>query len=119
MMEKAFESFLDKCWRCNNARARKFREWTKTQASWIEGYALFRTLMDENGGSEMWDTWPQEQQTQKSAAEWLKKQKQAHRKRLESRMRFFQYVQWIAFSQWQKLKAHCEAKNVALMGDVP
>ena len=119
LLETAFESFSADAWKRNTTRARQFRQWLKAQAGWIEGYALFRTLMDENGGSEMWDTWPETQQTLETARVWLARQKPAIRKGLEKKMRFFQYVQWIAFTQWQKLKAWCDAKGVALMGDVP
>ncbi len=34
-------------------------------------------------------------------------------------MSFHRYVQWIAFSQWQAVRAHCEEIGVSLMGDVP
>ena len=34
-------------------------------------------------------------------------------------MRFFSYVQWLAFSQWKAVKAHAGSKGVALMGDIP
>ena len=118
LLNKAFEQFNANCWSRNNARAREFRTWVKAQA-WIEGYALFRTLMDENGGSEMWDRWPKEQQALSAALGWLEAQKPAVRKAVQLKMRFFQYVQWIAFSQWQNLKAYCDSKGVALMGDVP
>src|SRR6185369_6721939 len=32
---------------------------------------------------------------------------------------FFLYVQWLAFSQWQALKAYGALKQVYLMGDIP
>ena len=118
LLERAFESFSATAWKRNTTRARKFREWLKEQAAWIEVYALFRTLMDENG-TEMWDTWPEPQQTLGTARAWLQQQKAAFRKGFQTKMRFFQYVQWIAFSQWQKLKAYCDSKGVALMGDIP
>jgi 4-alpha-glucanotransferase len=35
------------------------------------------------------------------------------------RQLFFAYVQWIAFTQWQDLKAYAEAQAVYLMGDIP
>ena len=34
-------------------------------------------------------------------------------------MKYFAYVQWIAYSQWRDLKAYCDGKGVSLMGDVP
>ena len=67
----------------------------------------------------MWDTWPEPQRTLDFARAWLDCQKAAFKKAFQVRMRFFQYTQWIAFTQWQKLKAYCDSKGVALMGDVP
>lgn len=119
LLEKAFEGFMEIHWKNKTARCRAFRGWVKEQAGWIEGYALFRALMDENGGSEMWDTWPEPQQTLETALEWLGAQKAAVRRALELKMRYFQYVQWIAFAQWGALKTYCDGIGVALMGDVP
>jgi len=119
LLEKAFEGFLETHWKNKTARCRQFRAWVKEQAAWIEGYALFRALMDANGGTEMWDTWPEPQQTLESAQAWLEEQKAAVRRSFELKMRYFQYVQWIAFGQWRALKDACDAKGVALMGDVP
>lgn len=119
LLEKAFEGFLENEWKPNTARCRKFRKWVKEQSGWIEGYSLFRTLMDQNGGSEQWDLWPGEHQTLEHAATWLALQKAAVRRPLELKMRYFQYVQWVAFTQWGSLKAECDALGVALMGDVP
>ena len=119
LLEQAFAGFMETHWKNKTARCRAFRAWVKEQAAWIEGYALFRALMDENGGSEMWDTWPEPQQTLESALAWLTTRKAAVRRALELKMRYFQYVQWIAFAQWGALKAYCEGKGVALMGDVP
>ena len=119
LLEAAFEGFMERHWKARSARCREFRAWVGEQSAWIEGYALFRALMDENGGTEMWDTWPAPQQTLQSALAWMGEQKAAVRRALERKMRYFQYVQWIAFGQWAAVKADCDAKGVALMGDVP
>lgn len=119
LLEKAFEGFMETHWKNKTARCREFRAWVKEQAGWIEGYALFRALMDENGGTEMWDTWPEPQQTLESALAWMVNQKASARRAVELKMRYFQYVQWIAFAQWRALKSYCDSKGVALMGDVP
>jgi 4-alpha-glucanotransferase len=117
LLEVAFAKFMEGP--KNTVRPRKFRAWLKEHSAWIEGYSLFRALMDENGGTEMWDTWPESQQTLQNAQEWLTVQKEEVQKRLELKMRFFQYVQWIAFEQWREVKVYCDSKGVALMGDVP
>ena len=120
LLEKAFNGF----WQRHGTRSRSrrgtaFREWLEEQRSWIGSYSLFRALMDENQGSEQWDRWPEEQQTLERAEKWLASQPRMYRQQFERKRRFFEYVQWIAFSQWQALKMECEALGVALMGDVP
>ena len=119
LLEQAFEGFMERHWANKTARCGEFRDWLQEQAAWIEGYALFRALMDENGGTEMWDTWPAPQQTLLGAQAWLAEQKAADRQALERKMLYFQYVQWLAFGQWSELKGYCDAQGVALMGDVP
>ncbi|MEI8234017.1 MAG: 4-alpha-glucanotransferase [Verrucomicrobiota bacterium] len=119
LLEAAFEGFMEREWKRNSARCRKFRKWVKEQAAWLEGYALFRVMMDANGGSEQWDTWPEPQRTLAGARAWVDEQRVAQRRALERKMRYFQYVQWIAFGQWTAVKAACEALGVALMGDLP
>ena len=118
LLASAFEAFSENHLAKNSARARKFRGFIKEQSAWIQGYALFRVLMDVHG-NEQWDKWPTEQSTAAAAQDWLKKQKPAQRNEFENRMQFYRYVQWIAFTQWSELKEYCDSKNVALMGDVP
>lgn len=119
LLEKAFERFLAGPARRNTARARRFRDFMAAEEAWLEGYTFFRALMDENGGSEVWDRWKPGHRTVGSAREWAGKLRGSRRKAFENRRRFFAYVQWIAFTQWRELKRWCDARGVALMGDVP
>lgn len=119
LLEMAFENFSRTELSRNTRIARAFRAWVAGQAEWIDGYGLFRVLMDENGGNERWDLWPQEQQTHAAARAWLERQPGAARKRIERRVRFFKWVQWVAFRQWEAVKLHAEERGVCLMGDVP
>lgn len=119
LLWRAFEHFAGNDLRRNTARAKKFRAFTKQEAAWLDGYALFRVLMDENEGDERWDHWPEEQRTFASAAKWLRQQSVFKRKELDRKIKFYSYVQWIAFSQWGELKNYCNDRGVALMGDVP
>lgn len=119
LLEKAFDQFLASEWRRNTARARRFREFLKAESVWLDGYALFRALMDENDGSEVWDQWEPEHQSVESAQAWVKSLKATDRKAFERKLRFFSYVQWVAFGQWRELKRWATERNVALMGDVP
>jgi 4-alpha-glucanotransferase len=119
LIERAYDLFLTRSWRRNNARARAFRRFVKANASWLEPYALFRALMEENGGSECWDTWEKSQRTSRTAWHWLARRTTAHRRTLERSMRFVMFEQWIAWTQWEELKSDAEKLGVALMGDVP
>lgn len=119
LLQHAFDSFLTNEHQRNRSRARGFRAWVREQSAWLEPYALFRVLIDENKVGEQWDQWPEAQQTFSSAQKWLAAQPAKKRKHFEQRTRFYKYVQWIAFAQWLEIKRHAEARGVALMGDVP
>ena len=119
LLEKAFAYFCENDVRRNTSRVKKFRAFVKEQAAWLSGYALFRVLIDENDGDERWDKWPEEQRIFAPASKWLREQSVFKRKELDRRIKFYMYVQWIAFAQWTELKAYCDKRGVALMGDVP
>jgi 4-alpha-glucanotransferase len=119
LLGKACENFSARALRRNDKRARAFRAFLKDEAAWLEGYVLFRVLIDENGGTERWDTWPAEHQNPASALAWISAQKPAKRRALENWMRLVSYVQWIAWEQWRGIQQYAAAKGVALMGDIP
>ena len=119
LLALAFENFSKTDLARNTRRARAYRAWVAAQAAWIEGYGLFRVLMDENGVNERWDLWPHEQRTLATARIWLERQRGAARKRIERQVRFYKWVQWVAYTQWEKAKVYAEERGVALMGDVP
>lgn len=119
LLDRAFANFSQNELAKDGSRAGEFRAWVEQQSAWIDGYALFRVLMDENRVNERWDLWPEEQRNFASASRWLAAQPARKRQEIERRMQFFQYVQWIAFAQWHETKRYCESKGVALMGDVP
>ena len=119
LLERAFERFLTGSTRTRDARSRRFQKFCRAEAAWLEPYALFRTLMEENGGTERWDWWPVEHQNPTAAARWLAALPAARRLALEVRVRFRKYVQWIAWEQWRAARKHAGKCGVALMGDIP
>ena len=118
LLEKAFARFCKNETAENSERAQQFRQFTSDEASWLGEYALFRALAEMHG-TECWDQWPLEHSSFASAEGWWLARPVRERARFERWMRFFQYVQWIAFSQWRAVKLYAESKGVALMGDVP
>src|SRR5437868_11551801 len=116
LLEKAFANFTA---HASQDRQSKFRNFCSAEAAWLDDYAFFRVLMEENGESEAWDKWPAEQQHIESAHAWLDRQSAEKKKQVQDRQDFFRYVQWIADEQWTAIKAHAEDRGVALMGDIP
>jgi 4-alpha-glucanotransferase len=119
ILNAAFEAFSKSDLGHNTRAARAFRAWCAAQAPWLDGYALFRVLMDENGVNEQWDLWPEAQRTRPKALAWLAAQPAKVRKHFERTERFYKWVQWVAYRQWEETRVYAEQRGVGLMGDVP
>jgi len=119
LLQAAFESFLKRHFNHETPRALEFRAFLMENADWLSDYALFRVLMEENNGWPTWERWQPEHRGPRRARTWLLSLPEKRRDELSRRQLFFMYIQWIAFSQWQAVKAHGEAKQVYLMGDIP
>ncbi len=119
LLEAAFENFLKRHFNRETPRALEFRAFLMENADWLSDYALFRALMEENGGWPSWELWQPEHRGPRRARTWLMSLPEERREELNRRQLFFMYVQWIAFAQWREVKAHGAAKQVYLMGDIP
>ena len=119
LLEAAFEGFYEKHFGRETERALQFQAFLKENEDWLSDYALFRVLMEENGDLPTWDHWEPEHRSRASARKWLLSLTARRRDELKRRKVFFMYVQWLAFGQWQALKAYGTTKKVYLMGDIP
>ena len=114
LLEKAYGRFLER-----NDRAPAFDVFCETEAEWLNDYAFFRALMEENGGRETWDQWQEEYRQPDQARIRLGAQSAEVQERFSERESFFKYVQWVAFEQWRAMRAYAEGRGIALMGDIP
>ena len=119
LLDAAFANFLAEHFNKETKRATQFREFMQENADWLSDYALFRVLMEENGGAPTWDRWQPQHQGPRRARTWLLSLPEKRRDALSRKQLFFAYVQWIAFTQWQDVKAYGDAQKVYLMGDIP
>jgi 4-alpha-glucanotransferase len=71
LLTTAFASFLKRHFNADTARAADFRAFLQANAEWLSDYALFRMLMEENGGSPAWDRWAPEHRGPRRARTWL------------------------------------------------
>ena len=81
-------------------------------AGWLNDYALFMALKDENGGV-AWENWPYELRMRE---EWALS---AARERLGESMRFYQFVQFLFYEQWTRLRAYANERGIKIVGDLP
>ena len=110
LMLRAFANFTERHRKANDARAQQFATFVKAESAWLDAYALFRVLAERHG-SEQWDEWPAELRSFSSA--------QRNGAEIAQEIRFVQYVQWIAFTQWREVRQFAGERGVVLMGDVP
>jgi 4-alpha-glucanotransferase len=118
LLEKSFVNFSRRAGE-DAAYTTGFDAFCETEGAWLEDYAFFRALMEENGNKETWDQWQEEHRTADSARDWLTAQSLEKQARFDERARFYRYVQWIAHSQWTAVKSYAEERGVGLMGDIP
>jgi 4-alpha-glucanotransferase len=116
LLEKAFANFSA---HASQDRHWKFRNFCAQESAWLDDYAFFRALMEENGENEAWNKWPGEHQRIESARAWLERQSPEKKRQFHDRDNFFRYVQWIANEQWSGIKSYAEERGLALMGDIP
>jgi 4-alpha-glucanotransferase len=106
----AFDRFSAHEDREGSDRAAEFANYVRREAWWLETYALFRALHDEQVGR-YWREWDEPLRDRHPAS------LDAARARLGSAIRYYQYLQWIADGQW--LRARRESGAVAVFGDFP
>jgi 4-alpha-glucanotransferase len=119
LLEAAFQRFVQIHFNKATERAQQFRAFLMENAAWLSDYSLFRVLMEENGNVPTWDRWAPEHHEPHTARTWLLSLPENRREELMRKQLFFTYVQWLAFSQWQAVKAYGMAQKVYLMGDIP
>ncbi len=86
--------------------------WAASQAHWLDDYLLFMALETAHGGQPWW-CWAEPLRRRDPAA--LAAARQDH----AGEAGFWRFVQWCFDRQCTALKAHANARGVAIMGDLP
>ena len=109
-LRDAFDTFWENDWRRGSGRAAALRAYLEREQWWLNDYALFRALHNENQGR-YWIEWESPVRDRAAAALTLA------RSRLEREILYYSWVQWVAAEQWAK--ARRESGDVAIFGDFP
>ena len=119
LLDRAFDQFCETVYGRLDTRAASFDAFCKKEAAWLNDYCLFRFLMDREGGSQVWQQWPDKYQDRDSALAVIVEEAKTRPDEIDRELRYYAYVQWIAFEQWSEVSAYARSKGVSLMGDIP
>lgn len=106
LLHKAFErdDYLERA---------DYKRFSDENDDWLPDYALFTALKSEFSGMP-WLDWPDKGARDRKSSTLLK-----YRKKLSKEIAFCEYVQYLFFKQWKKLKAYCNSLNISIVGDIP
>ena len=89
-----------------------FDAFCKTNAHWIDDYALFMALREWHSEVE-WTKWPGKYALRDpEALEELCNKRSA-------RIRQHKFTQFVVYGQWNRLKRYCNDRDILLFGDIP
>ena len=95
-----------------SARQQIFDDFCFDQASWLNDYAFFEAIR-ENQSYRGWQQWPDEiKQRDPSALHHWGSQ-------LQDRIYWYKYLQFVFFEQWAALKSYANNNGVKIFGDLP
>jgi len=109
-LRRAFTWFADHIHGTGDRRDRALAAFAERERWWLDDYTIFRALHDAHDGRH-WRDWEPGLRDRDPAA------LAAARERLESQIRYYAYLQFVADEQWQR--ARMEAAPVGVFGDFP
>ena len=91
---------------------KEFRAFCQENADWLEDYSLFMALKNYFSDA-VWTDWEEDVKLRKPAA--LKK----YKKQLADQVQFWNFVQYLFYTQWRALKEYANAQGIQIIGDIP
>ncbi len=108
------EAFIQKAYAAfkrTGLQALEFKAFCDQNAKWLNDYALYVVLRKKAG---------------KPWQEWLPSLRQRDKKTLARKQQLLaqdieetKFVQYLFFSQWRRLKEHCQKRGIKIIGDIP
>ena len=106
---KALRTAYDNSNIANNADFQKF---VADNAYWLDDYALYMAVKNENG-SKGWNDWDEDIKLRKPEAV------DTYKEKLKDEIEFYQFQQYYFAKQWFALKEYANNKGIEIVGDIP
>ncbi|HEX9795966.1 MAG TPA: 4-alpha-glucanotransferase [Anaerolineales bacterium] len=90
----------------------EYEAYLARQADWLEPFALFMALKDQQSGR-AWDQWP---------VDWRQRQPEAletARREMAEQIDRHRFCQFVFDRQWQALRDQCRQAGILIIGDLP
>ncbi len=98
--------------RSNCGEDPEFAAFLKEHEAWIGEYALYMAVK-ESRGWKSWVEWEEDLRLRRPAA------MEAVKEELADRIVFYEYLQYLFFTQWTKVRAYANEHDVRIIGDIP
>jgi len=102
LLRKACERFTDEA---------ALQSFCGENSVWLSDFALYMALKGKYNSP--WYNWPETLKLRQADAIWQARQE------LKAEIRFYSFIQYLFFTQWQKLKDYAAQKDIKIIGDVP
>jgi 4-alpha-glucanotransferase len=89
-----------------------YADFCAKEAWWLDDFSLY-TALAEHFSTNNWTGWDGDISAREPSA------LQKWSARLEERVRYHRFVQFIFFRQWRALKKHCNDLGIKIIGDIP
>jgi 4-alpha-glucanotransferase len=89
-----------------------FAAFQRTHATWLESYALFTALKEQENARPWWE-WPPEIRSLAAA------KKTSLPATLARRIEAFAFIQYLFFGQWAQIRVRAAALGIEIVGDAP
>ena len=105
LLRKAYE-------RSNVEQNAKYADFCEEQSYWLYDYASYMAIKMHFGGKSFME-WPDDIRLRKEDV--LK----AYCEKLQDEIKFYQYIQFEFYCQWNRLKTYANEKGIYIIGDIP
>lgn len=109
LYEKAYESFLHTA---DKNLLEEYDSFCEANAFWLDQYSLFMAGKDYHQGKS-WIEW------EESLRDPGPEDRIFWENKLKSEITYYKFLQYLFYSQWYKLKAYANERDIAIVGDLP